>query len=150
MADIYNASRGTVIRSDQSTNGSIVKLIPGFESNPLLILTDVRATRNQIVQYLKTLDTSNYGYAWGEGPGTITVSGLIFFVDGCVPSGGGAEAINDYYNENNVYNADGREQRLMIGNAAFLGHLEKMTIVAEQNEYNYGSFVLEFSILPKE
>ena len=111
------------------------------------MLSDVQANRAQVVQYLKTLDKHNYGYAWGEGPGQIRVSGLIFFVDKCSLSGKGPAAVNKYYDANNVYN--GTEQILSIGDASFRGYLEKLQITAEQNEYNYGTFSLEFTILPK-
>jgi hypothetical protein len=148
MSDIFQAKRGTVVRSSTSQGAGLVSL-GGLDSSTLLMLTDVQANRNQITQYIKTLDTANYGYAWGEGPGSIRVSGLIFFMDGCEPSGQGAEIINSYYDQNNVYTADGNEQVLTIGGASFRGYLEKLQIGAEQNEYNFGTFSLEFTILPK-
>lgn len=146
MADIFQAKRGTVIRSQQSAKG-LVNLSGLTTSGTLLMLTDVQANRAQVVQYIKTLDTSNFGYAWGEGPGQIRVSGLIFFMSGCQLSGSGPAIVNGYYSSNNVYN--GKEQTLQIGSASFIGYLEKMQISAEQNEYNYGTFSLEFTILPK-
>jgi len=146
MADIFQAKRGTVIRADQSAK-AIVSLSGLNTSGTLLMLTEVQANRAQVVQYLKTLDAQNYGYAWGEGPGQIRVSGLIFFVDGCEVSGDGPQILNSYYDENNVYN--GEAQQLSIGSASFIGYLERLQIGAESNEYNYGSFSLEFTILPK-
>jgi hypothetical protein len=52
MADIFQAKRGTVIRSDQSGPLALVSL-DGLPDSTLLMLTDVRASRKQIVQYLR-------------------------------------------------------------------------------------------------
>jgi len=154
MSSIFQAKRGTIV--SVPVDGGVAMgfiMLSGFDSNlfsSLLMITEVRTNRSQVVQYLKTLDTSNFGYAWGEGPGQIMVSGLIFFVDpSCQITGEGVANINQYYDENNVYSSDGQEKILVIGNASFRGYLEKLQITAEQNEFNYGSFSLEFTTLPK-
>ena len=72
MADIFQAKRGTVIRSQQSAQ-ALVSLSELVTSGSLLMLASVQSNRTQVVQYLKTLDTSNFGYAWGEGPGQIKI-----------------------------------------------------------------------------
>lgn len=145
MSELFKAIRGTLVNNELS-NTTLVT-VEGLDTKQFLMLSDVRASRNEVVQYLKTLDNSNYGYAWGEGPGSITVSGLIFFVNECSISGAGFQKINDYFDQNNVYNKN-ETIKIAIGDAAFNGYLVSFSVAAEQNEFNYGSFTLQFTILP--
>lgn len=148
MANIFRAKRGTLVRDSADTTPSIVR-IEGLESGNLLMLTSVQIMRNQVTQYIKTLDNSIFGYAWGEGPGQIIVSGLIFFSPNCGNiTGAGASIVNGFYNANNVYRKTSPVS-VSIGSASFRGYLEGLQVAAEQNEFNYGTFSFKFSILNK-
>ena len=146
MADIFTAVRGTVVKSSDSAMG-LAGLSIGDSS--LLIITSVAIQRNQVTQYVKTLDSSTFGYAWGEGPGRIIIGGIIFLVpSGSCSSvtGDGISAVNSFYSENNVYVKSG-PVALSLGNSTFLGYLEVMNIAAEMNEYNFANFSLELAII---
>lgn len=146
MADIFQAKRGTLVRDAADTTPSIVT-VEGLNTDSLLMLTSVQVVRNQTTQYIKTLDSSIFGYAWGEGPGQIIVSGFVFFSPNCgTITGAGALAVNGFYENNNVYRKEG-PVGVSIGSASYRGYLEGLTISAEQNEYNYGNFSFKFTIL---
>ena len=116
-------------------------------SSDYLILTGVQIQRNQVTQYVKTLDSSIFGYAWGEGPGRIVISGIIFLNTNCKEStADGIAAVNNYYSSNNVSKKSG-PIAVSFGAVTLLGYLEVMNISAEMNEFNFANFTLEMSII---
>jgi len=149
MASIFKAIRGTIVKNIGTKTMSVIK-VDGLETfSDAMFLTQVTAQRNQVTSYIKTLDANNFGYAWGEGPGSIMVSGLIFLTKSCNVDGSAAKKIDGYFNSKNVYTS-GKKNKVAIGDAVYEGYLENMTISVEQNEFNWGTFMFKFTILPKE
>lgn len=145
MAGLYKAPRGHILQFGQGQ--AIARISPGLGGEQsILIIAGIGVVRNQITQYVKTLDDKLFGYAWGEGVGKIAVSGIIFHAPGCQPGGPGYGAVNGYYESNNVYKKGG-PCALSIGGAAIEGYLEKMTLSASMNEYNFGEFSLEMTVI---
>lgn len=146
MADIYKAPRGTVVKSSD-TSVSLARVSPPISGNgEILIITGITVQRNQVTQYIKTVDDKIFGYAWGEGPGIINIRGIIF-LGGCENAGGsGVDAVNSYYDDNNVYDKVS-PVTLSVGGTAFLGYLEKLDLTASMNEFNYAEFILTLSII---
>jgi hypothetical protein len=145
MASIYKAPRGHIVPFGQGS--CIARLSPGIGGEQsLLIITGIGIVRNQVTQYVKTLDDKLFGYAWGEGPGKISVSGIIFHAPNCNPSGDGYGIVNGYYDSNNVYKKGG-PCALSIGGAGLNGYLERMTLSATMTEFNFGEFNLEMTII---
>jgi len=144
MADIFKATRGTVMKS---SDGAMGILTLSLAPSDFLIFTGVAIQRNQVTQYVKTLDSSIYGYAWGEGPGRIIISGIIFLNPNCAAtSGDGVGVVNEFYTSSNVYAQSGPIS-VSLGSTTFLGYLEGMNISAEMNEFNFANFTLEMSII---
>ena len=147
MAQFFSVKRGTLILQDPEANASIMSVEGLAVFSQIAMITNIRAERNQITQYIKTLDKLNFGYAWGEGPGTLIVSGIMFFTKNCAPSGDGPGAINKYYDDKNVYDYT-KPIKIAIGAAIFNGYLESLVMEAESTLYNYGTFTLQFRTLP--
>lgn len=143
MADLYKGIRGTVVKSTDATGFAS---LDGLTSGQFLIITSFSVTRNQVTQYVKTLDDKVFGYAWGEGVGQIQVGGIIFIADCETPNSSGFSQVDGFYSSKNVYKSSG-PITLSIGDKTFLGYLENMTISAEMNEFNFGQFSLTFSII---
>lgn len=145
MASLYKAPRGHILPFGNGK--AIARLSPGLGGEQsILIVSGIGVVRNQVTQYVKTLDDKLFGYAWGEGPGQIAVNGIIFHAPGCQPSGSGYGAVNGYYSANNVYKKGG-PCALSIGGAGLKGYLEKMTLSASMTEFNYGEFSLVMTII---
>jgi hypothetical protein len=145
MASLYQAPRGHIL---QYGNGSaIARISPGLGGEQsILIISGIGIVRNQVTQYVKTLDDKMFGYAWGEGVGKVAVSGIIFNAPNCSPNAPGYGAVNGYYDSNNVYDKGG-PCTLSIGGAAISGYLEKMTLSASMTEFNFGEFSLEMTVI---
>lgn len=135
-----------MIKSSNNSMG-LAKLRPAISGEgDILIITGVSVHRKQVTQYIKTLDDKVFGYAWGEAPGSITVSGIIFFGNCQSSTGGGIATINSYYDTNNVYKKSAPIS-VSLGSAAFQGYLEEVQLSAQMNEYNYGEFTLSMTII---
>jgi hypothetical protein len=146
MADIYNVIRGHVIKSND-TDLSIITMKPEISGRgEVLVVTGILVQRNQVTQYIKTLDDHVFGYAWGEGVGTVQISGYCFLAKCTSPNGTSFGNVNSYYNDNNVYKKRGSVS-ISAGNATYIAYLEKMTLTGEMNTFNYGQFSMEFSII---
>lgn len=146
MADIYNVIRGHVIKSND-TDLSIITMKPEISGRgEVLVVTGILVQRNQVTQYIKTLDDHVFGYAWGEGVGTVEISGYCFLAKCASPNGTSFGNVNSYYNDNNVYKKRGSVS-ISAGNATYIGYLEKMTLTGEMNTFNYGQFSMVFSII---
>ena len=146
MADLYTSIRGTVIKS--SGSGAVLgRISPSlYGVGEILLITSIAVHRKQITQYVKTLDDKVFGYAWGEGPGSITVQGLIFMGDCGNSNGEGFGNVNSYYNINNVYRKTSPVS-VSLGGAAFQGYLEEVHLNASMTEFNYGEFSLVMTII---
>lgn len=131
--------------SDNSMGFAKVKPSIGGEGETLII-TGITVHRKQVTQYVKTLDDKVFGYAWGEAPGTVTITGIIFFGNCGSPNSGGISAVNSYYDSNNVYKKTSPIS-VSLGSTAFQGYLEELQISAEMNEYNYGTFTLSLTTM---
>lgn len=151
MADFYSYSPGTLIKIPTGQQGASLLTLDGLIGNasaPLLIGTTFGLDRVQDVEYQKTLTGIIYAYAFGEGVGRIQVGGLLFFA-GCDGGGqSGIKALDDYYSKNNIYT---RTPPIIasIGGVQVSGYLETMSANLESSEFNYGSFNLIMSRLPK-
>lgn len=146
MADMYTSIRGTVIKSSDPAMG-FAKLRPAIGGEgDFLIITSVSVQRKQITQYVKTLDDKVFGYAWGEGPGSISVQGMVFLGNCGSVNPAGIAAVNAYYDANNVYKKTSPIS-LSLGSAAFQGYLEELALGADMNEFNYGQFTLTMTIM---
>jgi hypothetical protein len=146
MADIFNVIRGHVIKS-RDTGLSIVTMKPEISGRgEVLVVTGIMVQRNQVTQYIKTLDDHVFGYAWGEGVGSIEINGYCFLAKCASPSGKSFGNVNSYYNSNNVYKKRGAVS-ISAGNATYIGYLEKMTLTGEMSTFNYGQFNMQFSII---
>jgi hypothetical protein len=147
MANLFVAKRGALMRDDPDKTPSLMTIDGIDMASALMLVTLIQIERNQVTQYIKTLDSMNFGYAWGEGPGVISVAGLIFFSGICDASP--KMKIVDFYEANNVY-TKGAPIEVSISDYTTEGYLESLQISAEQNEYNYGTFTLRFTILPQK
>lgn len=146
MADIFNSKPGALIKVPIS-GGAAILTLPGLLGNSLILGTTGSIDRVQDVEYQKSLTGLIYAYAFGEGVGKLQVGGMIFFGGGCGSGIGGLDAVNSYYEQNNIYV---RPSPIAIGfgGVSLSGHLESMTISLESSEFSYGSFSLSFSRLP--
>lgn len=144
---LYKAPTGSLV--SYSFSGSLVN-IDGFPAqDSKLISTTFSLTRGQDVEYQKTLSRALYAFAFGESVGQVKLGGLLFF-SSC-DSGANAEsvdAINSFYEENNVYE---KSEPLIIGigGLSLDCYLEAMAVSVESSEFNYGNFSLVFSKIPK-
>ena len=146
MADIYNVIRGHVIKS-KDTGSSIVTMKPEISGRgEVLVVTGIVVQRNQVTQYIKTLDDHVFGYAWGEGVGMIEISGYCFLAKCASPDGESFGNVNSYYSDNNVYKKRGSVS-ISAGQATYIGYLESMTLTGDMSTFNYGQFNMKFSII---
>lgn len=144
MATIFTAIRGTVIKSSEQGMG--LATLP-FANGSTAIVTGITISRNQVTQYVKTLDSATFGYAWGEGPGKIVITGVIFLGVNCqTADASGLYDLMNFYDTNNVYKK-GKPVSVGLGSVALLGYLEAMTFSADMNEYNFANFSLEFVVI---
>jgi hypothetical protein len=151
MADLFQSVSGAVIKS--KTNSPTFLSVDGLDQllkGGKLLLTSIRITRAQDVQFLKTLSNLYYIYAFGESPGTIQVGGLVFFSD-CNSksiSGDSIGEINKFYDDNNAYEKKGTT-RISGGNGmSFNTILTGVSISGDMTPYNYASFSLSFTLIP--
>lgn len=146
MPDIFNVIRGHVIKS-KDTGLSIITVKPEIMGRgEVLVVTGVLVQRNQVTQYIKTLDDHVFGYAWGEGVGSVEINGYCFLAKCAAPDGRSYGIINSYYDTNNVYKKRG-SVNISVGNATYIGYLEKMTLTGDMSTFNYGQFNMQFSII---
>jgi hypothetical protein len=146
MGDILVAQRGHIIKSEDKRI-VIANLNPSISGEgEILVVSNVSIRRNQVTQYVKTLDDKTFGYAWGEGVGAILVSGYIFLMECASATGEGVANIDKYYDKNNVYKKGG-PCTLSIGGVSWLGYLEKESLDLQMTQFNFGQFSLEFSII---
>ena len=150
MADIYHSSAGSLVKSKVS--GSSFLSATGLDkilNGGKFLCTSIRVDRGQEVQFLKTLDNAYYLYCFGEAPGKIMVGGLLFFVDCASPNGNASTIrdINTYYEKNNAY-ASKQPLTVSMGAASFNCILTNLSVAADMNAFNYGSFSLSFTTIP--
>lgn len=151
MSNLYKATAGSVVR-DQVSSPSFLS-VDGFDGQlrgGKMIATAFHVDRGQGWQMMKTLSNAIYTYAFGEDPGKIRVGGLLFLVN-CGSAGASARAIGDvnaYYEKSNMYARKG-PVRVAADGASYRTYLTEMSIVLEQNQYNYGSFSLGFLLIPE-
>jgi hypothetical protein len=146
MGDILVAQRGHIIKS-KDKRIVIASLNPSISGEgEILVVSNVSIARNQVTQYVKTLDDKTFGYAWGEGVGAIRVSGYIFLMECASPKGDGVANVDQYYDKNNVYTKGG-PCTLSIGGASWIGYLERETLDLQMTQFNFGQFSLDFSII---
>lgn len=150
MADLYRAVAGTLIKSGIDSGGGFIS-VSGMDSvlaGGRMLVTSIRVNRQQEIQFLKTLSSAFYIYAFGESPGSVNVGGLIFFRD-CNGSGfSGISALNAYYETNNAY-AKGGMVGVAVGGASFPCLLSAFSISGDMTPYNYVSFSMGFTMVPR-
>lgn len=151
MADLFKSVSGSVIKSGVSSPTFItVDGLDGLLKGGKLLLTSIRIDRAQDVQFLKTLSNLYYIYAFGEAPGKVNISGLLFFSD-CGSksiSGGSIGQINSFYESNNAYSKKGTIQISGGDGMSFKTILTGLSISGDMTPYNYASFSLSFSLIP--
>lgn len=113
-----------------------------------MLVTSVRVNRQQEVQFLKTLSSAFYIYAFGESPGSVNVGGLIFFRECGGNIAGTIADLNAYYESHNAY-ARGTVVGVAVGGASFPCLLTAMSISGDMTPYNYVSFSLGFTFVPR-
>lgn len=123
--------------------------VNGLFDNTILMCSGIEITRAQDVEYQKTLSSTIYGFAFGEGPGKIQVSGYAFLSN--TASGTtidrAVSQINNFYSENNVSSNQGQPVSISIGSESFMAYLEIMSIVMQSNATNVGSFTMTFTVI---
>lgn len=149
MADLYKAVAGTLIKSEVGGGGFIS--ISGMNSllnGGRMLVTSVRVNRQQDVQFLKTLSSVFYIYAFGEAPGSVNVGGLIFFRECGGNVSGVIQEVNAFYEANNAY-ARGSILGVAVGGASFPCLLTALSFSGDMTPYNYISFSLGFTLVPR-
>ena len=121
--------------------------VPGTESSGL-ILTGIRVSRKESLSFIRTLGGQVYAYAFGEMPGTISVSGLIFFLDSCGNPLGDFKGINDSYEARRAYR--GGPLFVGVGRASFKCALSSLEFGSEAGPFPDGKFTMSFTILPTD
>jgi hypothetical protein len=152
MADLYTASAGTLITSRVSSPAFIsADALDDLLDGGFMMATSFRIDRGQDVQILKTLSNLYYVYAFGEAPGKILIGGLLFFSDCTDPSGQSdiIEQLNSYFDQNNIYDLNS-PVTISIGGATYQALLTNLSVAADMTPYNYASFSLGFTLLPKD
>jgi hypothetical protein len=145
-ANIYKAIRGHVYKLKE-TSPSIITMKPEITGRgEVLVVTGIVVQRNQVTQYIKTLDDHVFGYSWGEGVGTIEISGHCFLAKCDSPSGESYGNVNSYYDANNVYKKRGAVS-ISAGDATYIGYLERLTLAGDMSTFNFGQFSMQFSII---
>jgi len=146
MAGIYKWQRGHVFKSDDKDT-SIITMSPEISGRgEVLVVSGISVQRNQVTQYIKTLDDHVFGYAWGEGVGSVRITGHCFLAKCDSPSAESFSNINSYYSSNNVYSKRGPVS-ISAGSATYSGYLESMELNGEMSTFNYGQFSLTFSTI---
>lgn len=113
-----------------------------------MLVTSVRVNRQEDVQFLKTLSSAFFIYAFGEAPGSVNVGGLIFFRECGGAISGTIGELNSFYEENCAY-ARGSIIGVAIGGASFPCLLTALSISGDMTPYNYVSFSLGFTLVPR-
>ena len=135
---------------NSGSTGPVVN-VGGLFDNVILMCSGLEITRIQDVEYQKTLSSKIYGFAFGEAPGKIQVTGYAFLTN--TPNEGGTtidqaiSKINSYYSSNNVKATSGSPVAISVGGASFMAYLEVMSIVCQSNAMNVGSFTMTFTVL---
>lgn len=115
-----------------------------------IIVTGFRLGRQELYQQLRTFANKFFTYSFGEKPGTITVSGVFFYSNGC--SSGTADliaTINGAYESFRAWSNPGY-QAVAIGGAAFRGMLVGLEVSAEAEDAGIGRFQFTFATIPQE
>lgn len=151
MASIFKGGPGLLLKpvnSDQQS-GPLVTIEGGLFDNTILMCSGLEVTRSQDVEYQKTLSSSIYGFAFGEAPGKIQVSGYAFLsnTESGTTIDKAISKINSFYTENNVSAMQGAPVSISVGSSSFTAYLEIMSIVMQSNATNVGSFSMTFTVI---
>ena len=149
MSNLFSTSQGTLLKVPSSGSSGIggIVTIPGLFDDLMLISSGAEVTRCQKVEFQKTLDGTNYGFAFGEDPGRIQITGYAFLTPQSGTQAQAVDTINSFYSKNNVYAKGGQAIEISIGPTSYLGYLEVMAISLQSNQFNFGSFTLSFSTI---
>jgi hypothetical protein len=145
---IQNSDSGTVMMQDLDS-AAFIQLDPELGlTDGVMLMTSFNIQRGQMTQYQKVFSNKILAYAFGEAPGTVTVGGYVFLNNTCKGDTPPVQALNDYYTDNNIY--QGIVVTVSVGQAVFKGYLEAFSVVAENNQFNFGSFSMVIKTLPEE
>ena len=120
--------------------------VSGVPMSPGLILTSVRVSRRESLAFVRTLGGAVYTYAFGELPGSMSVSGLVFFLDSCGGRWGDFARASSQYSARRAYAGD--MAFVGIGGAGFRCVLSGADFGAEASETPMGSFSMNFTVIP--
>jgi len=150
--DIFSVTNaGRVIKTRATSRGFVTLGDGGILQGTRLLCTGVKFERSQAIQTSQTLNNTLFAYAFGEQPGRVFVSGIVFLgEEQCGGDSSNAiKQLNDYYAANNAYTR-GSFLDVVIGGVAFQVLLQGFAFVAEMTPYNYGSFSLSFVMIPSK
>lgn len=146
MANLFRSTAGEVTVDNYSGPQYMqVSGVPGIKSG---ILSSVRISRNEVVQHIKTLTAAVYSYAFGEGVGKVSVSGILFLNSLCVGSASMGD-INRQYDRNRVFSRP-VPIILGIGGASLKAILVGLDMGAEASATPTAQFSMSFDILPTD
>lgn len=149
MAQLFKAANGSVfVESVTGPQYMSVSGVGAFDRGSI-ILTGVQVSRKESLHHIKVMSSKVYTYAFGELPGGITVSGMIFFLSSCNISAGSLGKVNGYYERQRAYSR-GAPAYIGIGGASFKVALSSLDMSAEAGPFPVGKFTLGFSIIPSD
>lgn len=151
MSTIFKGGPGLLLKPVNSGGAGPVVNVGGLFDNVILMCSGLEITRVQDVEYQKTLSSTIYGFAFGEGPGKIQVSGYAFLTntkdEGGTTIDQALAKINGYYGGNNVSATGGEPVSISVAGNSFMAYLEIMSVAFQANATNVGSFTMTFTIL---
>jgi hypothetical protein len=151
MSSIFKGGPGLLLQPINSgaQSGPLVTIGSGLFDNIILMCSGFEMTRVQDVEYQKTLSSVIYGFAFGEGPGKIQISGYAFLsnISDGTTIGRAVSQINEFYSQNNVSSNMGSPVSISVDSSSFNAYLEIMSIVMQSNATNVGSFTMTFTVL---
>lgn len=148
MAAILRSIPGSVtVENVDGPQYLSVSGVPGASAAGM-ILTGVKVSRRESLSFIRTLGGQVYSYAFGEMPGSMMVSGIIFFLDSCGGGLGNFKKLNDSYEARRAYK--GGPTFVGVGGASFKCALTGVDFGADAGPFPDGRFSLNFTILPTE
>jgi len=148
MAAILRSTPGAV--SVENIDGPQYLSVSGVPGAPSagMIISGVRVSRKESLSFIRTLGGQVYSYAFGESPGSLSVSGIIFFLNSCGSGLANFKRINDAYEARRAYK--GGPLFVGVGGASFKCALSGVDFGADAGPFPDGRFTMSFTILPTE
>lgn len=149
MAELFRSARGTVIVETVSGPQYMTVSGPGLDILGSSVLSAVRVSRKESVHHIKTLSNTVFSYAFGEFPGSASVTGILLLGNTCGARQSSLGRANSSYERNRAYVA-GKTAYLGIGGASFKVALTSLDLAADAGPFPMGQFTMGFAIIPNE